>query len=139
MVLPRRGLGSDDGSVVFGWLARLTLTFALLGLIGFEVLSIAVAHVQVQDIGQTAAMEALDAYKESGSATQAYDTASAYAVSQGATIKQKSFTISDEAVTFEVTKTAPTLVLFRWSRTADLAEVETSTYAEPLQVSSQLP
>lgn len=129
---------SDRGSIVLGWLTRVAVTIALLGIIGFEVLSIVVAKVQVQDIGQTAAHEALDNYAASRSAELAYQTASAYAESHGSEISRKSFRITDESVTFRLNKTATTLFLFRWDRSAGWADVHTVVYAEPLASGGQL-
>ncbi|MEO8106455.1 MAG: hypothetical protein ABI720_03980 [Actinomycetes bacterium] len=133
-------LGADEtGSIVFGWLGRLTLTLTVLGLICFEVLSIVVTRVGLEDVGQTAGDRALTVYAESGDSTQAYLAADTYASSQGAKMVKKSFTISDEAVSFDLKKTAPTLLLFRLDATADLAEVDTKIYAEPFVVGSSSP
>jgi hypothetical protein len=129
----------DSGSIVFGWLTRLTLTLTLLGVVGFEVLSIAVAHVAIEDVGRTAADRALSTYQESGSVEQAYLAADQYASSQGTTLVKKSFEISDEAVSFELKKTAPTLLLYRLDATSGYAEVSTVVYAEPIVQGGSLP
>ncbi len=137
MTTARLRLGADEtGSIVFGWLGRLTLTLSLLGLICFEVLSIVVTRVGVEDIGQTAGDRALTVYAETGDTTKSYLAADQYAASQGAKLVKKSFTVSDEAVSFDLKKTAPTLLLFRFDATADLAEVDTTIYAEPFIVGS---
>ena len=140
MTTARVRLGADEtGSIVFGWLGRLTVTLSLLGIICFEVLSIVVTRVGVEDIGQTAGDRALTVYSESGNSQQAYLAADQYAASQGAKLVKKSFTISDEAVSFDLKKTAPTLLLFRLDATADLAEVDTTIYAEPFVISRSSP
>ena len=140
MTTARVRLGADEtGSIVFGWLGRLTLTLTLLGIICFEVLSILVTRVGVEDIGQTAGDRALTVYAESGDSQGAYLAADQYAASQGAKLVKKSFDISDEAVSFDLKKTAPTLLLFRLDATADLAEVETTIYAEPFVISRSSP
>ena len=140
MTTARVRLGADEtGSIVFGWLGRLTVTLSLLGIICFEVLSIVVTRVGVEDIGQTAGDRALTVYSESGNSQQAYLAADQYAASQGAKLVKKSFTISDEAVSFDLKKTAPTLLLFRLDATADLAEVQTTIYAEPFVISRSSP
>jgi hypothetical protein len=134
------GLRADDsGSIVFGWLTRLTLTLTLLGVAAFEVLSIAVAHVAIEDTGRTAADRALTTYQDTQSVEQAYLAADQYASSQGATLVKKSFEVSDEAVSFELKKTAPTLLLFRVDATAGYAEVSTVVYAEPIVQGSSSP
>jgi hypothetical protein len=134
------GLRADDsGSIVFGWLTRLTLTLTLLGVAAFEVLSIAVAHVAIEDTGRTAADRALTTYQDTQSVDQAYLAADQYVSSQGATMVKKSFEVSDEAVSFELKKTAPTLLLFRADATAGYAEVSTTVYAEPIVQGSSSP
>ena len=122
----------ETGSIVFGWLGRLSLTIAVIGVICFEVLSILVTRVGLDDIGRTAGDRALTVYAESHDPTSAYLAADQYASSQGASLVEKSFTISDEAVSFDLKKTAPTLLLYRLDATADYAEVKTTIYAEPL-------
>ena len=47
--------------------------------------------------------------------------------------------MSEDAVSFEIKKTAPTLLLFRWDRTAGYAEVKTKIYEEPFVASSATP
>jgi hypothetical protein len=130
---------SDAGSIVFGWLGRLTLTLTLLGLLCFEVLSIVVTHVSVEDVGQTAGDRALTEFANTGNANTAFLAADQYAASQGAQLVKKTFTVSNDAVSFDLRKTAPTLLLYRFDATADLAEVTTTIYAEPFVKSGSSP
>ena len=67
---------------MLGWLTRITLIFALLGLLGFEVLSVAVTHVQIQDIGQSAGQDAISRLPAVPQFVLAFEAASAYAESQ---------------------------------------------------------
>lgn len=129
----------DTGSIVFGWLGRLTLILTIVGLICFEVLAILVTRVGLEDIGQTSGDRALTVYADTGDQTAAYLAADQYASSKGATLVKKSFTVSDDAVSFDLKKTAPTLLLFRVEATAGLAEVSTTIYAEPFVQSSSTP
>ena len=124
---------------MFGWLGRLTLTLTVLGLICFEVLSIVVTRVGLEDVGQTAGDRALTVYSETNNPTTAYLAADQYASSQGASLVKKSFTVSEEAVSFDLKKTAPTLLLFRLDATADYANVKTTIYAEPFVQGSSTP
>ena len=123
----------DRGGIVLGWLTRITLIFTILGVVGFEVLSVAVAHVQVQDIGQTAGQDAIASYQQSRNSTLAYEAASAYAESHDARVVKKSFVIDDESVTFDLVKVAPTLLMFRWDKLAKYTEVTGTVYQEPLE------
>lgn len=129
----------DSGSIVFGWLGRLTLTLTLLGLLCFEVLSIVVTHVGLEDVGRTAGDRALTVYAETNNPTTAYLAADQYASSQGASLVKKTFTVTEDAVSFDLKKTAPTLLLFRLDATAGYAEVTTTVYAEPFVAGSSSP
>jgi hypothetical protein len=129
----------DTGSIVFGWLGRVTLTLALIGVIGFEVLSIAVTQVSVADTGTTAADRALTVYSDTRDPNAAFLAADQYVASQGGTLVKKTFTISEDSVSFDVKKTAPTLLLYRWDRTAGYAEVNTTIYEEPFVQSGVSP
>jgi hypothetical protein len=131
--------GDDTGSIVFGWLGRITLTLAIIGLIGFEVLSIAVTQVGIADAGATAGDKALTVYADTHDPNAAYLAADQYVTSQGAELVRKTFEITPQSVTFEVKKTAPTLLLFRWDRTAKYAEVRTKIYEEPIVTGSSSP
>jgi hypothetical protein len=139
LVRHERGWRSDAGSVVLGWFGRLALTFAVLGVVGFEVLSIAVTHVGIQDIGATAGDRALTTYEDSKNAALAYSAADQYASEHSATIVKKTFQISDQSVSFEITKTAPTLLLYRWDKTAGYAEIKTKIYQEPIVENGTMP
>ena len=129
----------DAGSIVFGWLGRVTIVLTILAIVGFEVLSIAIAHVTVEDIGRTAADRALSNYSESHNAYAAYAAADTYVTENGAVLVKKSFTISNESVSFELKKTAPTLLVFRFDATADLADVKTTIYEEPIEQGGSMP
>jgi len=131
--------GGDSGGIVLGWLTRLTLVMVLLGIIGFELLSVVVTRVGIEDIGAIAAYEALDEFRANHNTTAAFSIASAEAESQGATVVKKSFEISDDSVTFTLEKTAPSLLLYRTEQTASWANVSTTVYAEPIEAGGQLP
>ena len=129
----------DAGSIVFGWLGRVALTLAVLGLAAFEVMSIAVTHVGVEDIGRTAGDRALTAYADTGDPYQAYIAADTYITENGAEMNRKSFEVSEEAVSFDMKKTAPTLLLYRVDATAGYAQVRTHIYVEPIVQGGSMP
>lgn len=124
---------------MLGWLTRLTLIMVLLAIIGFELLSIVVTRVGIEDIGTSAAHQALDEYRANHNTNAAYQIASAEAESQGATVVKKTFEINDESVTFKLEKVAPTLMLFRTDQTASWAHISTTVYVEPIESGGQLP
>jgi hypothetical protein len=129
----------DAGSIVFGWLGRVALTLAVLGVAGFEVMSIAVTHVALDDVGRTAGDRALTTYAASRDPNQAYLAADQYVTENGAEMVRKSFEITPDAVSFEIKKTAPTLLLYRLDATAGYAEVKAVVYAEPMVESGSMP
>lgn len=129
-----RAAAGEDGSIVFGWLARLTLVLGLLGLIGFEVLSIAVARVSLEDYGQQAAQDAIATFQHTHDPDLAYQSAVAVAEEHGAKIPKRTFAITpDAAVSFDISNTATTLVLYRVDRFASWARVRTTIYQEPIE------
>jgi hypothetical protein len=128
----------DRGGIVLGWLTRITLIFTILGVVGFEVLSVAVTHVQVQDIGQSAGQDAIASYQQSRNPVLAYEAASAYAEGHEARIIKKSFVIDDQSVSFDLVKVAPTLLMFRWDKLAKYTEVTRTVYQEPLESGGQV-
>jgi hypothetical protein len=123
---------------VLGWLTRLTLIMVLLAIVGFELLSIVVTRVSIEDIGVSASHQALDDYRANHNENTAFQVASAEAESQGATVVKKTFEISDESVTFKLEKVAPSLLLFRTEQTASWAHISTTVYAEPIESGGQL-
>jgi hypothetical protein len=130
----------DDGSIVLGWLARLTITLTLLGIVGFEVLSIVVARVSIQNYGQEAAQAAITSYQQYHDPALAYAAAQVVADQNGAKIARRSFRMApDGAVSFDISNTATTLVLYRVDRLASLADVETTIYEEPFEQAGQQP
>ncbi len=129
----------DAGSIVFGWLGRVALTLTVLGVVAFEVLSIVIARVSIEDVGRTAADQALTAYNDTHDSYQAYSVADAYATQNGAVLVKKSFTITPDSVSFELKKTAPTLLLYRLDATAGLAEVKTTIYEQPVVEGGSMP
>ncbi|MFZ0322748.1 MAG: hypothetical protein WAN48_01295 [Actinomycetes bacterium] len=134
------GAARDSGSIVLGWLTRVTVTLGLLAIVGFEVLSIAVTNVSLQDVGATAADDALSDFQQHHDPVAAYNAAAAYAESQGATIPKKTFMLNvDGSVNFDVRKTAPTLVLFRIKPLAHYAEIVVPINAEPIGSTGSLP
>lgn len=129
----------EAGSIVFGWLGRVALTLTLLGVAAFEVMSIAVTHIGLEDIGRTAGDRALTKYADSRDPNQAYLAADEYVTDNGAVMVRKSFEITPDAVSFELKKTAPTLLLYRLGATAGYAEIKTIIYAEPIVESGSMP
>ncbi len=108
---------SDRGDVVLGWLTRLTVVLALVGLVGFDLVSVGVGRLQAEDRAQGAAREAVRAYADTADVQRAYEAALADLDGVDAvadTIAPATFVVSsDGSVTLTLTHTATTLVLDR--------------------------
>ena len=107
----------DRGDIVVGWLTKLVVTIALVGVCAFEVVSIAVTKVSAKDDATTAAFEASQNWQDSGDLQQAFATAEAYALAHGGTIEPENFDVdqSDGRVTLTIRKEATSLFLSRIS------------------------
>lgn len=112
----RRGR-PDRGDVVLGWLTRLTVTLAVLGVVGFDLLSIGVGRLQVQDRAANAAAAARSAWQDNRNVQLAYNAALASLVADGAAqdvIDPAQFSVTpDGTVTLTVTHRATTLLAGR--------------------------
>lgn len=123
-----------------GWLTRVAVTLAILGLVGFEVLSIAVTRMTLEDTGLSAADAALSDYRERHDPAAAYQAAVNYAASDGATIRKKSFVLTvDGSVTFEIRKPATTLVIQHIEPLAHYANVVIEVNQSSVESNGALP
>jgi len=118
--------GHDRGGIVLGWLAKLTVAIALVGILLFDAISVGSTAATVADQGSYAAHEASATWDKTKDIQQAYLAAAAAAAEQNAenVVSTKDFTVDpDGTVHLVVSRVAPTLVLFRWDRTAEWAHV----------------
>lgn len=53
---------NDRGDIVMGWLTRLAVALAVVAVLGFDVVQVGLANVQLQDQANDAAAAARDAY-----------------------------------------------------------------------------
>lgn len=101
----------DRGDIVLGWLTKLVVVLGVLGLIGFDAISLVQARFQAADHATTAASAAADAYKGSPDVQKAFDAAYA-TLGANETIETKTFRIArDGTVTLRLHRTATTLLL----------------------------
>jgi hypothetical protein len=96
--------------------------------------------VSIQNYGQEAAQAAITSYQQYHDPALAYAAAQVVADQNGAKIARRSFRMApDGAVSFDISNTATTLVLYRVDRLASLADVETTIYEEPFEQAGQQP
>lgn len=57
------GAAGDTGGIVLGWLTRLTVLLAVLGLIAFDAISIVTSRLSLEDVGNQAARNASETWQ----------------------------------------------------------------------------
>jgi hypothetical protein len=109
----RWSAGPDRGDVVLGWLTKLVVVIALVGVAGFDALSIGTSHLAASDDANEAAQEALSSWDGGrGTVQSAYDAAVQYADEHGERIPPRSFHIyPDGSVQLLLIRTATTMVV----------------------------
>ena len=99
---------------MLGWLTKLALLLAVLGLIAFDMIALATTGVTAADDATTDASLAADTYKATTNPQKAYDTAAIEALKHNETIDPNSFYVTpDGHITLTVTRTATTLWMHR--------------------------
>ena len=118
----------DRGDIVLGWLTRLVVFLGVLGLMGFDGISLAQARFQASDRATTAASAASSAWTATKNVQAAYNAAFA-TVQDDDTIETTTFHVApDGQVSLRLHHTATTLLLHRVRALRHYAEaVETGT------------
>lgn len=124
----------DRGDIVLGWLTRLSVTLALLGLVGFDLISLAAGRFQVQDHASTAALAAQTSWHDTKNVQASYDAGLKALADAGAAqdqIDPNTFSVGpDGTVTLTVTHRVATLLVERIGPTRSWA-VERATASSP--------
>ena len=123
----------DRGDIVLGWLTKLVVIIALLGLVGFDLIAVGQAHLQASDRATTAARAAADSYQTSRNTQAAFDAAYATLV-DGDTIDTSTFTVGpDGAVSLRLRHQAVTLLVEKIGPLRDQATVVATGEAQPVR------
>lgn len=141
-------LAPDGGGIVLGWLTRLAVGLTLLGLVGFDGISLGVTHLGAADDAVAAATAASEAYQRAAgstaaapasgpvsaaAATAAWAAASAYAGSHGERLDPAGFRLAqDGTAQVTVARTAATLLLARIPPLRRYADVRATASARAL-------
>lgn len=117
-------LRSDEqGDIVGSWLLQLLVIMAIVGLIIYEFVAVAVTTVNLEDDARQVAVAAADAY---GSQEQLDDaTAAADAEADGLDIELQEVRVDGELIRVTVRAQAPTLVLHRIGPLANITRPST--------------
>lgn len=107
------GSRGDRGDIVLGWLTKLTVVLAAVGLLGFDAVALGLGRLQAEDAAQEAARAAVSSWRDTSDVQKSYDAAVATLDADPASsIDPQSFHVApDGAVTLTVTHHAATLLL----------------------------
>lgn len=109
-VTPRRAV-AETGGIVTGWLFQLVVIMAVLAFIGYEVISIGLNAVNVEDSAQETARVAARAYREDQRIEAAEEAAEQHATLEGVTLVDVA--IDDNELRVVVQDAADTLLVHR--------------------------
>jgi len=125
----------DRGDIVLGWLTRVALVLALLGVAGFDLISVGAGRVRAQDDAQAAARAAVKSFDTDADLQRAYEAALASVVEYGAvgsTIAPESFSVApDGAVTLTLEHTTATLVVEKIAPIRSWADASATVTGRP--------
>jgi hypothetical protein len=128
MDAPRR----DNGSIVIGWLTKLMVATAIIGLALFDTLSIGAAKLGASDDANTAAEAASADFRTSHDVQSAYKTALATLPSDSETIPPRQFVVQpDGTVDLVLHRTTTTLVVHRIGALKKYAFITVHAVATP--------
>lgn len=117
----------ERGDIISSWLVQLLLIMAVVGLVGYELLSIAITTLTLDGDAEQVADAAADAYERDRREDDALEAAEAEAERRGASVVD--LVIGQDAVEVTVSKATPTLVVHRipgLEGTADVAATRRS-------------
>ncbi|WP_052664982.1 hypothetical protein [Nitriliruptor alkaliphilus] len=123
--------GRDEaGGAMGSWITQVLVVLAVLGLLGYEAISVGLTSIAVDDASRQVARIARDAYRSSdGSLDQAAERAAEAADVHDADVTDVA--IDGEDLTVTLTRRAPTVLLHRFGPTEALT-VRNATGRAPL-------
>lgn len=125
-----RAAYDERGDILLGWFVRIVTFLLLLGIVGFELISLLTARVQGADTADQIAVAAADAFAPKKSEKAAYAAAEAAAIELKAELIPDQFVVTEDgSVDLKVRKVATTLFLYRTDATAKWAIIESEGHA----------
>lgn len=115
----------ERGGIVTGWLLKLVVSIAIVGLVAFEAGAVVVAHVTAESAATEVSNEAAFVVGRGGRVQDAEDAARAEAAKQGVALIAFSVSADREIVSVRIEKKAKTLILHRLSWTKSWTVVRT--------------
>jgi hypothetical protein len=106
----------DRGSIVIGWLTKLFVAAAVVGVLGYDAVSIGQGRVSVGDEADQIAVDAHDTWATTASVDKAYATAVKEAAASGDSVPRLGFSIQPKTglVTVTVQHSVDTLLAKRF-------------------------
>jgi len=124
--------GRDSGSIVLGWLTKLTVTLVLVGIVLFDSVSVGVVRMSASDDANNAASSAAYEWQRSHSLQLAFQAAVNTVTNPSEQVLSRGFTIDpDGSVHLLLRRTATTLVLYRIGSLKKYATVTAHGEASP--------
>jgi hypothetical protein len=131
------GFGGDRGDIVLGFLTKLVVVMAIVGLVGFDLMSLLISRMKVEDRAASAARAAVRAWDETKDVQRSYDAASRAVDESGdaaAYVETESFSVgTDGSVTVTVHHEASTLLVEKIGPIRDWASSTATTTARPVR------
>ena len=122
----------DNGSIVIGWLTKLMVATAIIGLVLFDSLSIGAARLGASDDANTAAEAASSDFRQNHNVQSAYQAALETLPSDSETIPARRFVVQpDGTVDLVLHRTTTTLVVHRIGPLKKYALVTVHAVAAP--------
>lgn len=90
------GLLDDAGDIILGWLTRIVVWIAVIGVVIFDALSIGVGHISAADDADSAALAASHAWHDTHSREAALEAARRVADDHDETVVEGSLFIADD-------------------------------------------
>ena len=122
----------ERGDVVLGWLTKLVVLLSVLGVLGFDAISLVQAKFQAADRATTAASAAASAYAQQRDVQKAYNAAYA-TTTDGDTIETETFAVGpDGSVILRLHHEATTMLIDRipqlrhWADAVGIGEARAS-------------
>jgi len=127
----RRGATRGDlGAVVVSSLVKTVFWVALVGLVGYDLISVAVTQLTVRNDAQQAALVATNTLHDTKNVQAAYAAVVAYAAKNGDTVVPAGFSVGPHnAVTVELRRTAKTFLAVHLPRVSQYTVGDSSATA----------
>lgn len=126
----------DRGDIVLSWLTKLVVVLAVLGVVGFDAISIGVGRLKAEERATEAARAAVQSWSQTEDLQVAYQAALATTNADGLTvdtIDPATFSVgTDGSVTLTVEHAASTLVVEKIGAVADWATSSATVTARPV-------